>query len=65
MYSCSELVKIVIAYLNYHIRKKMIRQHLKDMSQLADSARHIEKLNAKIDKLKKSEKHPRKEEEEE
>jgi hypothetical protein len=35
------------------------------MSQLADSARHIEKLNAKIDKLKKSEKHPRKEEEEE
>jgi hypothetical protein len=35
------------------------------MSQLADSTRHIEKLNAKIDKLKKSEKHPRKEEEEE
>ncbi|MCI01570.1 hypothetical protein A2U01_0022597, partial [Trifolium medium] len=52
------MVQMAASGLNYDIRKRIFSQHLMDMSQLAESARQIEKLNAEKDKLKKSVKQP-------
>lgn len=38
---------------DYVVRKKMIKQKLRDMSRLADSARQIEKWNADKEKNSK------------
>ncbi|MCI30499.1 hypothetical protein A2U01_0051708, partial [Trifolium medium] len=58
-----KMVQMAAAGLNYDIRKRMFSQHLIDMSQLAESARQIEKLNAEKDRLKKSVKPPRRDDE--
>lgn len=40
-----ELVQMTAVGLNLVVRKKMINQQLRDMSQLADTSRKIENLN--------------------
>ena len=56
-----ELVQMAASGLNYAIRKKLVSQHLRDMSQLADRARQIEQLNIEKERLKKHERFPKKE----
>ena len=41
-----ELVKMVASGLDYSIKKKLDTQHLRDMAQLADRVRHVERLKA-------------------
>jgi len=41
-----ELVEMATGGLDYSIRKKLDTQHLRDMSQLADRVRHVERLRA-------------------
>ena len=41
-----ELVEIVVGGLNYSIRKKLDAQYLRDMTQLADRVRQVERLKA-------------------
>ena len=41
-----ELVEMVAGGLDYSIRKKLGTQHLRDMAQLADRVRHVERLKA-------------------
>jgi hypothetical protein len=41
-----ELVEMAAGGLNYSIRKKPDTQHLRDMTQLADRVRHVERLRA-------------------
>lgn len=50
-----------MANFDYVVRKKMINLQLRDMSQLANSARQIEKLNTKKEKLKQNERGTKKE----
>jgi len=42
----NELVEMDVGGLDYSIRKKLDTQHLRDMAQLADKVRHVERLNA-------------------
>jgi len=42
-----ELVEMAAGGLDYSIRKKLDTQHLRDMTQLADRVRHVERLKAK------------------
>jgi len=42
-----ELVEMVVAGLDYSIRKKLDTQYLRDMAQLADRVRQVEILKAK------------------
>jgi hypothetical protein len=53
-----ELVKMAAGGLNYSIRKKLDTQHLRDMAQLADRVRHVERLKAE---KARTQKHFRKE----
>ncbi|XP_027337413.1 uncharacterized protein LOC113851132 [Abrus precatorius] len=55
-----ELVQVAIGGLEYSIRKKLINQQLRDMSQLATRVRQIEQLKAEKFVPKKIEKFPRK-----
>jgi len=41
-----ELVEMAVGGLDYSIRKKLDTQHLRDMVQLADRVRHVERLKA-------------------
>ena len=41
-----ELVEMDAGGLNYSIRKKLDTQHLRDMAQLVDRVRHVERLKA-------------------
>jgi len=41
-----ELVEMAVGGLDYSIRKKLDTQHLRDMAQLADRVRHVERLKA-------------------
>ena len=41
-----ELVEMVVGGLDYSIRKKLDTQHLRDMAQLADRVRHVERLKS-------------------
>jgi len=41
-----ELVQMAAGGLDYSIRKKLDTQHLRDMAQLADRVRHVERLKA-------------------
>ncbi|XP_050896651.1 uncharacterized protein LOC127103431 [Lathyrus oleraceus] len=46
-----ELVEMVVGGLDYSIRKKMDTQYLRDMAQLADRVRRIERLKAEKSKV--------------
>lgn len=48
-----ELVQMAARGFDYADRNKMINQQLRDISQLADTARQIEKLNSEKEKLTK------------
>jgi len=41
-----KLVEMAAGGLDYSIRKKLDTQHLRDMAQLADRVRHVERLKA-------------------
>jgi hypothetical protein len=41
-----ELVEMATGGLDYSIRKKLDTQHLRDIAQLADRVRHVERLRA-------------------
>ena len=41
-----ELVEMAAGGLDYSIKKKLNTQHLRDMAQLADRVRHVERLRA-------------------
>jgi len=54
-----ELVKMVVGRLDYSIRKKLDTQYLRDMAQLIDRVRHVERLKvekARTSKVRKKEK---------
>ena len=53
-----ELVEMAACGLDYSIQKKLDTQHLRDMAQLADRVRHVERLKAK---KARTQKHFRKE----
>lgn len=47
---------MAVGGLDYFIRKKLDTQYLRDMSQLADRVRQVERLKAKKARVKKSKK---------
>jgi hypothetical protein len=48
-----ELVKMTVGGMNYSIRKKLDTQYLRDMAQLADRVRQIERRKAEKDRTHK------------
>lgn len=48
-----ELVEMVVGGLDYSIRKKLYTQHLRDMAQLADRVRHVERLKSEKARTRK------------
>lgn len=48
-----ELVQMTTVGLNYVVQNKMASQQLRDVPQMTDRARLIEKLNLEKEKLKK------------
>jgi hypothetical protein len=46
-----EFVEMVIGGLDYSIRKKLDTQHLRDMAQLVDRVRHVERLRTEKPEL--------------
>jgi len=53
-----ELVEMAVGGLDYSLWKKLETQHLRDMAQLADRVRHVERLKAE---KARTQKHFRKE----
>src|ERR1044072_3801994 len=52
-----ELVQMTVGGLDYSIRKKLNTQYLRDMNQLVDRVRHVERLKAEKAKFNR---HPKK-----
>jgi hypothetical protein len=53
-----EFVLMATPCLNYAVKKKMVSQQLRDISQLAYTSRKIEKLNLEKEKFKKQKHYP-------